>query len=155
VGFVMSYDTKMLAWSQKFGQDAIEKLFLEHAELMLSLPAEREVAEALVSLSRIRDDEPDSVESAYQILERFFAELISAGKLRFSEFGLSTLGRESLNHLLSLVAPAAAQVSQPTPREEFADIVAIFNGPTHVLNAKMKTEPFRSRFNQAVAAGAI
>jgi len=151
----MSYDTKMQAWSQRFGQDAIEKLFQEYAELMLSLPPETEVAEALVSLSRLREDEPNSVESAYQILERFFAELISTGKLSFSEFGLSTLGRESFNHLLSLVVPATAQVAQPTLREEFADIVAIFNGPTNVLNAKMKTEPFRSRFNQAVAAGLI
>jgi hypothetical protein len=153
VGFLMRYDTKMMAWSEKFGQDAIEKLFQEYAELMLSLPPEKEVAEALVSLSRLREDEPDSVESAYQILERFFAELISTDKLTFSEFGLSTLGRESLNHLLSLVAPPVQ--GAPSAQERYADVIAAYNGPTIELNKLMKTEPFRTRFNEAVGHGLI
>jgi len=152
---MMTYDRKMLLWSQTFGQDAIEQVFQEYGELMLSLPPEKEVAEALVSLSRLREDEPDSVETAYRILERFLAELISTGKLKIRDYGLSTLGRESLNHLLSLVAPAAAQVAQPTLQEQFADVLEVYNGPTAILNQKMKTEPFRSRFNQAVAGGVI
>jgi hypothetical protein len=102
----VNYKSRMQAW-KRFGGPATDKLFDDYSELALSLPDEETIARALVAKAEVSAEEPNSVDSAYGLLERFFAELVISGALKLSEFGLSTLGNEQLAHLKTLV-PAAA-----------------------------------------------
>jgi hypothetical protein len=151
----MSYQSQMAIF-YRLGMSAIDQLMQSYSELGLSWD-EKQVADAIVSYTRLHATElptPADENEMYSILEKGLAQLIVDGKIRFADFGLSTLGREEFNRLVALVAPPTP-VATVDPREEFSDVVAIFNGPTTTLNQKMKVESFRSRFNQAVAAGVI
>lgn len=151
----MSYQSQM-AVVFRLGMPAIDRLMQNYSELGLSWD-EKQVADAIVSYTRLHATElptPQDENEMYSILERALGQLIVDGKIHFAEFGLSTLGREDFNRLVALVAPATP-VQTVDPREEFADVIAAFNGPTIELNKLMKTEPFRTRFNEAVGQGLI
>jgi hypothetical protein len=152
----MSYDTKMHAWTKMFGPDAIQRLFEEYAEICLSLPLEKEIADALIAQCRLRPEEPESAEHAYAILEYFFAEMIVEGRIKFSECGLSIVGREQLNHLVSLIPRDTPQEPAP-PVDEFAEVTADYaNMRAENFKAKwMKSPEAEATFNRAIAAGRI
>jgi hypothetical protein len=148
-----TYNAKIAAW-QKYGVAAIGKLMEGYGELCLSLPEEKVIAEALVSKTKLGAEVPISEDTAYSLLEKFFAELIQDGKLKFADFGLSTAGREELAHLAGLLSPSTRSVTTQ-PVDDFADVVSIYRGPSEILNRKIKNPEFKARFDAAISAGLI
>jgi hypothetical protein len=138
--------------------DAISRLIADNSELFLSLD-EDDTAQKIVAITRLRATElptPTSTEETYDILARILGELLAAGKIQIKNYGLSAVGLEEFNGLVGLINPPAPAISIVVdPRDEFSDIIAIYRGPAHIFNAKMKTEPFRTRFDGACAAGVI
>jgi hypothetical protein len=96
----MSYDSQIQAFA-KFGMDAIDKLFADNSELMLSVD-EKDAAEKIVGMTRLRATElptPTSAQEMYVILEGIFGELLSAGQIAIKSYGLSAIGKEDYNKL--------------------------------------------------------
>jgi len=126
----------------------------DNSELFLSIDV-KEAFSKVAALMRVRDsiESPTSEDEAYAILADLLGEILRDGKVDLPSYGLSTEGRNQFRALVARVSPAA--VSTVDPRETYSDVVAIFQGPASVLNEKMRTEPFRTRFNEAVAAGVI
>jgi len=149
-----SYDERVGAFA-KYGMGAMDRLVQDHAELFLSVD-QKDAVEKIVAVTRLRSDipAPTSVDEAYDQLAAILGELLRDSKLKVADYGLSVLGSNQYRELVNRVAPVEVAPAED-PHATYADVIAVFSGPTSVLNQKMKTEPFRSRFNAAVAAGVI
>lgn len=147
-----SYDERVRAYAQ-YGMQAIDRLLSDYAELLLSVD-QKDAVEKIVAETRLRSDipAPTSEDEAYDQLVAILGELLRDSKLKVADYGLSVLGSNQYRELVNRVAEVAPAED---PHATYADVIAIYNGPTYELNRLMKTEPFRTRFNEAVAAGLI
>lgn len=146
----MSYEAKLQS-IMKFIPPAVDRLFQEYSEAALSWNRET-VITALIAKIKLDLPEINSESEAFNVLEGALGSLIQSGKIQAKAFGYSPLGAEEVRALLSKGA-VAVEIAPLT--DDFSDVIEIYNGPTEELNRRMKTESFRTRFNQAVAAGKI
>jgi hypothetical protein len=146
----MTYEQK-LSEIQKWIPPAMDRLFVEFSEAMLSFDKEK-VITALVAKIKLDLPEISSSEQAFDVLRDALANLILQRKLEPKSFGYSPLGAEEVRELIATIAPV--QTVAPLA-DDFSDVLAVYAGPVEELNKRMKTEPFRTRFNAAVAAGRI
>jgi hypothetical protein len=149
----MSYaeDLKLM---EKFIPPAVDKLFAERAEIMLSLDASQ-VVEAVISSLRLSHPRITDRKTAYTAVESAFAELLANGKLPAKSFGFSILGAESARGLIQKHIEST-EPAPHSPAEEFADVVSDFQYlPMADIAQKRKDPIWRDRFEKAVAAGLI
>lgn len=150
-----SYEAAMNAYVVH-GPEAIARLIQNYAELFLSV-SEEEAAKAIVAVTRLKATQlkaPTSVDECYAILEAILGQLLRDGKLKMKGYGLSTIGDNDLRRLLALPEPPAREPEPSGPAVDFADVLDACRN-TSVFNEKMRSDAFRERYQQAVAAGAL
>lgn len=99
------YDDQMKAFA-RFGMGAIDKLFADNSELMLSVD-EKDAAEKIVAATRLRATElptPNSVQEMCDILTKIFGELLASNTIAIKPYGLSVLGKEDFNKLVAIAS---------------------------------------------------
>lgn len=155
----MSAFQEKLKSLEKYLPDAIDALWETYSELLLSLDKEQ-VVNGIVAYLRLNGGVLTSESDATSMVVVAFANLLSSQKLTIAPFGLSVLGRESLNELLAFVNAATATPLAPpapveTPEEKYQDVVQAFAGSAVELNRLMRTPEFKKRVAEAEAAGVI
>src|SRR5271170_4632474 len=92
------YDARVGAFA-KYGMNAIDRLVQDNAELFLSIE-EKDAAEKIVALTRLRSDLPAPEDEAYDLLAMILGELLNDGRIKVAEYGLSTLGQNQYQALV-------------------------------------------------------
>jgi hypothetical protein len=151
----MDFNSQMLAFS-KFGMDAIQQLFDDNAELFLSIDP-KDATEKIVAVTRLHATKlrtPQSTDEMREILACILGGLLREGKLSINSYGLSALGKEEYNALVALPPPPVWEPEPSGPAVDFADVLDACRN-TSIFNEKMRSDAFRERYQQAVAAGAL
>lgn len=152
----MDYTSQMQAFATH-GMQAIEKVFNDNAEFALSINVE-DATQKVVAVSRLIATSvatPKSVDDMYVILKRILGELLRRKKIAIAPYGLSAIGQEQYNRLVSLPAPPEPEVEPSGPIHEFRDVIAVCKGPIETFNKQMQDAAFRARYEAASAAGAL
>jgi len=131
--------------------DAVEALFENNRDLVLSFASVEDVATQLAAFARLNSVSLEKEESVYSAYQKALASLLHQGKVTLKSFGLSRAGE---NHRDNLYRHAGFLAPEAPAADPYADVVSDWrNLDTTALSQKLQDADYAARYRAAAMDG--